>query len=235
MRLEKLQDLFDPFDIEWRIGRSGKNKNGIWATALAYVTNRAIMQRLDDICGSNNWQNEYREWRNDSQLCGISIWDSDKKQWITKWDGADNTNFESTKGGLSDSMKRAGYQWGIGRYLYKLPEMFLTCTTEKPQNKDGWNYQAENSKKQIPAFYWKTPDLPDWAIPPQEETQEDICQRLSDWIGQITKEVSHEKIKKLNDLIYSELTDDQYQKDLIGQLKRHLKSIASTYIVDPTS
>lgn len=162
--IEKLKAPFQSNEIEWRIGRSGSKKsdNSVWATALAYVQNRAIQNRLDEVFGVLGWRNEYKEWHGDSQICGISIWDDEKKEWITKWDGADNTNFESTKGGLSDSMKRAAVQWGIGRYLYNLEETFVVATTEKEK---GWNYQGANDKKSVPAFYWKSPDLPSWALP----------------------------------------------------------------------
>ena len=60
------------------------------------------------------FKNEFKEWKGKSQLCGISIWDEDKHEWLTKYDGADDTNMEATKGGLSDAMKRAAVQFGIG-------------------------------------------------------------------------------------------------------------------------
>ena len=122
-----MKDLQKPFlieDIEWRIGQSGKTAKGIWATCLAYVSNRAIQNRLDEVFGPNGWQNEYTSGPQGGVLCGISVFcGSDVKNdpiWVTKWDGAENTDFEPIKGGLSDSMKRAAVQWGIGRYLYKL-------------------------------------------------------------------------------------------------------------------
>lgn len=69
-------------------------------------------------------------------------------EWITKWDGADDSNQEATKGGLSDSMKRAAYQWGIGRYLYKLPQNWVDIEPI------GRSYKIK-----------KKPSLPSWAIP----------------------------------------------------------------------
>lgn len=116
--MKLLQAPFLPEELEWRVGAtSGDKSKGL---ALAYVTNRAIQNRLDDVFGPFGWRNEYQAWQGKSQLCGISVYDEEKREWVTKWDGADNTDFESTKGGLSDAMKRAAYQWGIGRYLYKL-------------------------------------------------------------------------------------------------------------------
>ena len=59
MDLNKFDEPFSPEDIEWRIQQSGKTRDGkVWAMVLAYVTNRAIMKRLDDVCGKAGWRNE---------------------------------------------------------------------------------------------------------------------------------------------------------------------------------
>ena len=163
MNLESLKTPFPPDDIEWRVGRAGYARDGksIWCMALAYVTNRAIMDRLDEVCGAENWRNEFREWHGQSQLCGISIKIGD--EWITKWDGADNTDIESTKGGLSDSMKRAAVQWGIGRYLYGLKEDFATIVEERSSVARRGSFK-DKDKKNV-SFWWLPPHLPDWALP----------------------------------------------------------------------
>lgn len=180
-KLKELQKPFNFSDIKWRIGKTNKDKTS--GLVFAYVSNRAIQNRFDEVFGINGWKNEYKEWHNNkveldleglikvsksskwktaeeiagsfykdyitqSQLCGISVWDDDKKEWVTKWDGADNTNFEKTKGGLSDSMKRAAYQWGVGRYLYDLPSQWVDI-------EDG--YGGPKIKK---GCY---PSLPAWA------------------------------------------------------------------------
>jgi hypothetical protein len=142
--MKDLQAPFHPDDIEWRVGATNGDKTS--GIALAYVTNRAIQNRLDEIFGPFGWKNEFREWKGQSQLCGISIKYGD--EWVTKWDGADDSNQESTKGGLSDAMKRAGYQWGIGRYLYKLENQWV------PIKKQGNSYVLVSE-----------PRLPKWALP----------------------------------------------------------------------
>ncbi len=119
--LKRLQDYFPPEDIEWKVGVVTKDRKR--AMAMAYLTNRAIMDRLDEVCGPENWRNEFRPGPAGGVLCGISI--RIHGEWITKWDGSENTTFESVKGGLSTSMKRAAVQWGIGRYLYKLPAQWI--------------------------------------------------------------------------------------------------------------
>ena len=116
---------FAPEDLEWRLQKVIEAKKlGI---AVPYVTNRAIMGRLDSVVGPENWYNEFKPWHGDgkkqAQLCGISIRYGDS--FITKWDGAENSDIEPVKGGLSDSMKRAAVQWGIGRVLYNMDVVFV--------------------------------------------------------------------------------------------------------------
>lgn len=126
--LDKLRIPFPEEDIEWRIQQSGTSNGMPWALVLAYVTNRAIMDRLDEVVGPENWTNDFSQSPNGGVLCtlGIKIGDD----WVYKTDGADNTEIEKVKGGLSNSMKRAGVQWGIGRYLYKLPVTFAKFEPE---------------------------------------------------------------------------------------------------------
>jgi len=165
MELEKLKDLFDPDDIEWRFQSSGTtNNNKPYAKVLAYVTNRAIMDRLDEVCGPENWANRFDKGPSGGIICGIAIKigkTGNYSDWVEKWDGAENTDFEPIKGGLSNSMKRAAVQWGIGRYLYKLKENWATFNTNgkfKGKVEGTW-------------YAWNPPTLPDWAIP--EKTSPD--------------------------------------------------------------
>lgn len=124
---ELRQALTAPFangDIEWRVSVTTRDKDR--GLAVPYVTNRAIQNRLDDTVGIDGWQNQFVPWKEGkAQLCGISIYFGQQKQWLTKWDGADDSDFESVKGGLSDSMKRAAVEWGIGRYLYGMTQVWV--------------------------------------------------------------------------------------------------------------
>ena len=123
----ELAQPFAPEDLEWRLQRALEDKcRGI---AVPYVTNRAIQARLDEVVGVDGWYNDYRPWhgagKKESQLCGISIY-FPEKGFITKWDGAEDSDIEPVKGGLSDSMKRAAVQWGIGgRVLYSMDTVWV--------------------------------------------------------------------------------------------------------------
>ncbi len=158
---------FDPQDIEWRVQQAGGFDKKPWAMVLAYVTNRAIMERLDEVVGIANWRNEYQPAPDGGIMCGLSIRIGD--DWVTKWDGAENTQVEAVKGGLSNAMKRAAVQWGIGRYLYKLESNFVSLAPVKPSDMTGWSHHYE--KKTNSRHYWKIPVLPEWALP-KEATDE---------------------------------------------------------------
>ena len=157
---EQLARLHEPFpeqDIEWRIQRADEKDGKPWAMVLAYVTSRGIMQRLDTVCGPENWRDDYRQVQG-GFICDLSIRVGD--EWITKSDGADPSNFEAFKGGISGALKRAAVKWGIGRYLYQLDEGFAQCEKSK---RNGWNRHFDKAKSL--SFWWCPPPLPDWALP----------------------------------------------------------------------
>jgi len=160
MDLSKLKDVFPPEDIEWRVQSSGEKNSKPWALVLAYITNRAIMDRFDEVCGPENWKNEFTAAPSGGTLCGLSV--KIAGEWVTKWDGAENTDIEAVKGGLSNAMKRSAVQWGVGRYLYNL-------TT-------GWAVISENGShrdktKTGTQFKWNPPALPPLAVPKGTEQQ----------------------------------------------------------------
>lgn len=155
--LEKeLKKPFKPDEIEFRI--SAKTKDKTKGLAVAYIQARAVQNRLDEVIGFNNWKNEFIV-TDKGKICGLSLRIND--EWITKYDGASDTKIEATKGGISDSMKRAAVQWGIGRYLYNLPGQWV-----KIKNTYGDNYEIS-----------ETPILPDWALPDEfKQKQPDFKQ-----------------------------------------------------------
>ena len=106
---------------------------------LVYIDARDVMDRLDEVCGVDGWQSNF-DYIGDRMICKLSIRFYHKTEevskwaisWITKSDGADDTKIESAKGGISDSLKRAGVLWGIARYLYH-PKAF-----DKDKNPASW-------------------------------------------------------------------------------------------------
>lgn len=152
--LKQLKNPFDPKFVKWRVGATDSAKTkGI---ALAYVDSREVMKRLDDVCGVGRWQDRYIPVEG-GFICEISIKVGD--EWITRSNAAGNTKVEPIKGGASDAFKRAASTWGVGRYLYYLPNVWVEI---KPQGK---SYVLAEQ-----------PELPKWALPDEVERWEDVAE-----------------------------------------------------------
>lgn len=123
---KELKKEFSSYDVEWKIFE--RNEDNTKGLAVPFIKNRAIQERLDEVFTPFGWRNDFEKWHDNSQLCSISIEVENSSggiEWISKKDGAGNTRLESIKGGLSDAMKRCAVQWGIGRYLYSLPDIWV--------------------------------------------------------------------------------------------------------------
>lgn len=162
------RDLQKPFkadEIEWRINRKGFSGGKPWATAIPYITSRAVQDRLDDVFGIFGWQNETKMVTDKGFLSGISILHNDN--WITKWDGAEGSNsngMDVIKSGASNSLKRAAVLLGIGRYLYDLDEFFVESVIASGY-KHPFGNVYKDSKNGNKLVAWKTPTLPPMALP----------------------------------------------------------------------
>lgn len=133
---EELKQLFAEFPrdaISWRA--QSLTKDGTKAMALAYIDARDVMDRLDDVCGSENWQDRY-EFHGTRTICYLSI--RVDGEWVTKADGAGDSDVEAEKGAISDALKRAAVKWGIGRYLYSIVTPWVPCETYESNGKKHW-------------------------------------------------------------------------------------------------
>lgn len=108
-------------EIECRVG-SVKDKG---MSLLLYKTSRTDMDLLDETVGALNWKREHKELKGNI-YCGISLYNPDINEWVTKWDAGSESYTEKEKGEASDSFKRAGVNWGIGRELYTSPFIWVT-------------------------------------------------------------------------------------------------------------
>lgn len=177
--LKKLSKKFPEEDIEWRIQQFGNNS---WALVVPYITNRAIMQRLDDAVGPGNWKNEFiASPCNTGYQCGISI--KIDNEWVTRWDGSEvvgSNTIDKVKSTMSSAMKRTGVQWGIGRYLYQFDVGFADVQPcdHRRNVKPGYTFH-ENKKKQE-KFQWKPPALEAWALPLLDKDIKAVIKNLSE-------------------------------------------------------
>ena len=118
------------------------------AVALLYKTARVDMAILDEVFGSENWTDDYREIKG-NLYCGIGIRQDETQAFVWKWDcgiesRADDDGNQK-KGEASDAFKRAGFKWGIGRELYTAPFIFLNVgTKETSYEGKRKTYELEN-------------------------------------------------------------------------------------------
>lgn len=109
-----------PDEIEWKVQSYTKDKSK--TIIVPYITARCVMDRFDAEFGLN-WQTEFKEVAG-GFICKLSVRLNDG--WVSREDGASTTSIEPVKGGISDSLKRAAHQFGLGRCLYDYPRVFLT-------------------------------------------------------------------------------------------------------------
>lgn len=117
---EELAKPFPPELVSWRVGSTKADKTA--GLALAYIDARDVMERLDTVCGPQNWQCKYSH-ANGKTVCDIGI--KCDAEWVWKADGAGDSDVEAEKGALSDAFKRAAVRWGIGRYLYAIKSSWV--------------------------------------------------------------------------------------------------------------
>ncbi len=148
-------ELSAPFpakNVRWRVGSTaGDGKRG---QALCFIDARAVMNRLDDVVGPNNWNTQLTEVRDEKG--GLLMFKSRVsirygEEWVAREDVAEPTDYEAIKGGASDSFKRCAVQHGIARYLYDVPAPWVDV------EKRGKSY-----------FLTRNPEMPDWALPENE-------------------------------------------------------------------
>lgn len=159
---EEFGKPFSASDVGWKIQCTSKDKKR--GMVVPYIDARAISDRLDKVVGQNGWKDSYDKWHSylknvkedgqfvkkqiDSQLCTIFIYDEELKEWIGKTDGAENTDVEPVKGGVSDSFKRAAVKWNIGRYLYKFDSKWVDL-----EDQYGRPVIAEYEKTKLESMY----------------------------------------------------------------------------------
>lgn len=160
------QELRAPFpkqDLEFRVGRSGVGKKGPWASLLAYITSRAVFDRLDAVVGIDCWKLTQRREGN-GFICSLSL--KLNGEWVVKEDGAEDTDIESYKGSLSGAAKRAAVLWGIGNYLYNVGDTWAKIV---PEQTDVSRYAKTKDGTE---FHWEVDwaKFPKWALPTEAET-----------------------------------------------------------------
>lgn len=124
--LQQLERPFEPSTITWKPGSI--RKDGTAALALAYGDLRVYMERLDEVCDMG-WSVAYTPWA-ERIICHLTI------DGVTRSSTGEPTS-ESERGEIggtvaeAQAFKRACAMFGLGRYLYKLPSLWVEWDADK--------------------------------------------------------------------------------------------------------
>lgn len=118
--LAELRKPFHPSDIFWKPG--SVNSDGTKALALAYATLRTYQNRLDEVCGQG-WSVTYTPW-DDKIICHLTI-HGITRSGIGEPDSREKRSEIAGTAAEAQAFKRACSAFGLGRYLYHLPTVWL--------------------------------------------------------------------------------------------------------------
>lgn len=145
----RLLEPFKPSRVQWRVDNvSAKGR----VMLLCYVDARTVAARLDRVVSPAGWRVRYEPW-DGGVLCTLGIRCPETGDWIEKQGVGTGNQFEKVKGAASDAFKRAAVQWGVGRYLYSVPEAWVGTSDQ------GTIWVKELKAKVSP------PAMPKWATP----------------------------------------------------------------------
>lgn len=125
---QRLAAPLPPNKVSWRVGQVTK-KDPHKASALCYIDSRDVQDRLDEVLTPAGWSDSYCETVKGRLICTISVKIGD--EWVSKSDGAGESDIEGEKGAISGAFKRAAVKWGIGRYLYDIPIQWVAINDFK--------------------------------------------------------------------------------------------------------
>ncbi len=149
MDFRVLRVPFNSTDVEFRPGATTKDKTK--AIGLAYVDKRIYEDRLDDLMGADNWSVEYRQLGDKGIICRLTI-NGVVREDVGEFAQDDVAAFPTA---VAQAFKRACSAFGLGRYLYSLPQVWAEYDVDRRQfTQNGMQqlrkslYQAPQEKKQ---------------------------------------------------------------------------------------
>ncbi len=153
--IEALSEPFPSNEVEFKPGATNREKTK--ALALAYVDSRSYIQRLNLVCPE--WQDDYQITMLPDRvvvLCRLTIAGvtrtGDGECLLSSGEEGERTEANAVTSASAQAFKRACVKFGLGAYLYALPQVWC---------------DYDHAKRKIV----NPPQLPDWALPAGEWTE----------------------------------------------------------------
>ena len=136
--LTELAQPFDPEAVEFKAGAVTQDKAR--ALALAYVDSRVYQARLDAV--APDWRNEYtREYAGDRVIvtCALTVAGVTRQaigeslQASARQDGSTVIEENAATSAEAQAFKRACSAFGLGRYLYSVPQVWAEYDAQRRQ------------------------------------------------------------------------------------------------------
>lgn len=204
---ERLMEPFSSDSISF-LPKGKPTKNGD-ILALAYIQARDVMNRLDDVVGPGNWSFDWTPMNADGKAVKGTL----TVLGVTRSDvGESDKEEEPWKSAVSDALKRVGVQFGIGRFLYELPQVWVKAEAYTINNKEYYKFADRNDphKKLLQLMNQRQQTSPGATsakpmstpaqikrmgdIAPKAFTGDDVNKQFSDWL---TKEFGQRIAKNL--------------------------------------
>lgn len=115
---------FHPSQVTWRTGAVNADLGK--ALALAHADLRAYQNRLDEVCGLD-WSVSYTPW-GERIICHLTI-NGITRSSTGEPDSDAERREESAQAAEEIAFKRACAMFGLGRYLYNLPALWVEYDT----------------------------------------------------------------------------------------------------------
>ncbi len=126
---EALAAFFPAAALGCKPGKVSGNR----AMVIWYIDARDVMDRLDQVVGVARWQDEYDCLPDGCVVCRLSVWLN--QDMVTKVDVGSPSeqpdDGDKRKAAFSDALKRAAVKFGVGRYLYAIPNAWADFDAQK--------------------------------------------------------------------------------------------------------
>lgn len=133
-----IQDLVKKLSQEvpfkWRVQAANKERTKVQLTA--YIDARQVQDILDEHC-EHGWSNSFEEIAG-GIFCSITIYGPNGETYTRsdagsriEADSQDQMFEQGFKASASDAFKRSAVHFGVGRFLYDQPKVWLPCNERK--------------------------------------------------------------------------------------------------------